>query len=497
MSTNEVFLIFPHQLFDTLPTPCQGMPIILIEEYLFFKHIPFHKQKIAFHRASMKAYEANLKLLNKQVTYINAKDPEADCRQLIKKLYQDEINSIHTYSPYDNWLQKRLTGSCQSLQIELTFHASPYFINSERENEQYFENKKRFFHADFYVYQRKKLNILIDQKGQPLGGKWSFDEENRLKYPKDKNPPHLNFFYSNQFILEANTYTENNFPNNPGTLQNEWQYPCTSKESKIWLQNFLKERFHLFGPYEDAIVYKADILHHSLLSPLLNAGLLAPLETVHIILEFGEAHQIPLNSQEGLIRQIIGWREFIYAIYQLKGSEMRQKNHWNNHRIIPSTFWLGNTGLLPIDITIKKVLKTAYCHHIERLMVLGNFMLLCEFHPEEVYKWFSCFFIDAYDWVMVPNVYGMSQFADGGLMATKPYISGSNYLLKMSDYPKGDWQITWDALFWHFMNKNRQFFLSNPRLGMLISAFDKMPIDKQNIHLNHAQNWFSHLDQTN
>jgi deoxyribodipyrimidine photolyase-related protein len=204
-------------------------------------------------------------------------------------------------------------------------------------------------------------------------------------------------------------------------------------------------------------------------------------------------NEIPLNSVEGFIRQIIGWREFIRAVYELKGIEQRTKNYWNFKRKIPVSFWKGETGIEPLDITIKKVIDTGYCHHIERLMVIGNFMVLCEFDPDEVYRWFMELFIDAYDWVMVPNVYGMSQFADGGLMSTKPYISGSNYLMKMSNYKKGDWQLIWDGLFWRFMDKHRDFFLSNPRLGMLIRTFDKMEPKKKLGLLNSAENYLKSL----
>ncbi|MFY8189905.1 MAG: FAD-binding domain-containing protein, partial [Bacteroidia bacterium] len=193
-------------------------------------------------------------------------------------------------------------------------------------------------------------------------------------------------------------------------------------------------------------------------------------------------------------RQIIGWREFIRAVYEQVGKQERTRNYWKFSRKIPASFYTGTTGIEPIDTVIKKVLVTGYAHHIERLMVLGNFMLLCEFDPDEVYRWFMEMFIDAYDWVMVPNVYGMSQFADGGLMATKPYISGSNYLMKMSDYGKGDWQQTWDALFWHFMDKQRNFFLQNPRLGMLVRTFDKMPLEKREKHLVVARRYLNQLD---
>jgi len=227
--------------------------------------------------------------------------------------------------------------------------------------------------------------------------------------------------------------------------------------------------------------------------PLLNTGLITPQYIIKHTLSFTDIHDIPINSTEGFIRQIIGWREFVRAVYQIKGTEERTRNFWGFTRKIPESFWKGTTGIEPLDITIKKVLETGYCHHIERLMVLGNFMLLCEFDPDEVYRWFMALFIDAYDWVMVPNIYGMSQFADVGLMSTKPYISGSNYLIKMSDFKKGNWQETWDALFWRFMQVHRDFFLQNPRLGMLVRSFDNMPEDKQRALLMKADKYLSQL----
>ena len=222
---------------------------------------------------------------------------------------------------------------------------------------------------------------------------------------------------------------------------------------------------------------------------MLNTGLLTPQEVIDDTLIFISEHEIPLNSSEGFIRQIIGWREFIRGIYEVAGRKERTMNFWKFEREIPKEFYTAETGIKPLDQTIKKVLKTGYCHHIERLMILGNFMLLCEFHPDAVYRWFMEMFIDAYDWVMVPNVYGMSQFADGGLMATKPYISGSNYILKMSDYKKGSWTDIWDALFWRFMHVHRDFFTRNPRLGMLVRTFDKMPESKRNKQLETAEDF--------
>ena len=253
-------------------------------------------------------------------------------------------------------------------------------------------------------------------------------------------------------------------------------------------------RFHEFGIYEDSIVKEENFLNHSLLSPLINVGLLNPMEVIQKAIDFSENNGIPINSTEGFVRQILGWREFIRGVYHVKGSEERTRNFWNFSRKIPSSFYEGTTGIPPVDDVIKKVLNTGYAHHIERLMILGNFMVLCEFDPDEVYQWFMELFIDAYDWVMVPNVYGMSLFADGGLMSTKPYISSSNYIMKMSNYSRGEWQASWDGLFWAFMDKHREFFLKNPRLGMLIRTFGKMTPETKEKHLKNAEEFLKKME---
>ena len=288
-------------------------------------------------------------------------------------------------------------------------------------------------------------------------------------------------------------YVNKYFKTNNGQLNKDFIYPTDFDSAKSWYQQFLNNRFDEFGPYEDALLKEKSIINHSILSPIINSGLISPDYIVHKTLEYYQKNNIRLNSCEGFIRQIIGWREFIRGVYLCKGVEERTKNFWGFKRKIPSSFYDGTTGIEPVDDTIKKINSSAYANHIERLMIIGNFMLLCEFDPDEVYRWFMELFIDAYDWVMVPNVYGMSQFADGGLMSTKPYISSSNYILKMSDYKKGYWCKIWDGLFWNFMDKQRAFFIKNPRMRMLISSFDKMDISKRETHLITADNFLKNL----
>jgi deoxyribodipyrimidine photolyase-related protein len=485
-------LIFPHQLFSKSPLLENGKEVYLIEEFLFFKQYAFHQQKIAFHRACMKSYQEDLESKGLLVKYIDSEDQLSDIRNFGEEIEEKQISEIFYIDPVDNWLEKRI----QKLgnRTKLTTYENPSFLNSYGELKGFFKpDKSSFFQTTFYKQQRKKRNILLDENQEPEGGNWTYDTENRKKYPKGKTPPSIRFPNNNRHWEDAIAYTKKHFGENPGKLTKEPIYPINSEQAEAWFVQFLEYRFHDFGSYEDSIVKGHSILNHSLLSPLINTGLLVPDYVVEKSLNFANENKIPINSTEGFIRQIIGWREFIRGMYLCKGSFSRTKNFWGFKRKIPKSFYDGSTGIDPLDQTIKKVLESGYCHHIERLMILGNFMLLCEFDPDEVYRWFMELFIDAYDWVMVPNVYGMSQFADGGLFATKPYIAGSNYLRKMSDYQKGDWEAVWDGLFWRFIDQHQDFFKSNPRLSMMNHTWDKMDKEKKKNHLVKAEKFLEEL----
>ncbi len=489
-------LIFPHQLFKNHPLIKEDAQCFLIETELFFTQYKFHQQKIAFHRSSMKAFFAEAQPLVHSMEYIDAHDHCAKIDHLIKHLVQQGFVKIISIDTTDNWLEQQINSACTNHSMQRSVLSNRLFLSKLPMIESFFNpDKKTFFHHQFYQNQRKRLNILIDPNNKPVGGKWSFDSDNRKKYPKDKTPPSINMPQQTSFHKEAIEYVNEKFVDHFGHLGKSVTYPINHQQAEAWLDDFLQHRFKEFGVYEDAVVQKQLILHHSVLTPLMNVGLLSAQLVIEKALEYAECHDIPLNSLEGFIRQIIGWREFIRGLYETVGSQQRTTNYWQFKRPIPESFYNGTTGIVPVDTTIKKVLETGYCHHIERLMILGNFMLLCEFDPDAVYQWFMELFIDAYDWVMVPNVYGMSQFADGGLMATKPYISSSNYIIKMSDYSGGKnsqkWRTIWDALFWRFMHKQRSFFETNHRIGMLLKTWDKMDDQKKKAYLEIAQSYLS------
>ncbi|MDX1380728.1 MAG: FAD-binding domain-containing protein, partial [Xanthomonadales bacterium] len=239
-------------------------------------------------------------------------------------------------------------------------------------------------------------------------------------------------------------------------------------------QAFLDDHLRRFGPVQDAITQRSAFVHHSVISPALNLGLVTPRELLDSLLEHASEHDVPLNSLEGLVRQLIGWREFIRGVDRLHGAAQAEKNFWDHQRRMSEHWDSGDTGIPLLDQAIRRANRHGWTHHIERLMVLGNLMTLCEIEPREAYRWFMERFVDSSDWVMGPNVYGMGLFSDGGLFATKPYICGSNYLLKMSDAKKGDWCDAVDGLYWRFIGKHRDFFESNPRLAMMPRTLDRM-----------------------
>ena len=488
----KAVLIFPHQLFENIKWIDKSVKVFLIEETLFFSQYLFHKQKILFHRSSMQFYFNYLVTNGFDVEYVNNHDDISDVRLLIKHLVSSEYENFKMINPDDNYLFNRINKSVKKLNVSIEIFDNPQFLNTILELDSFFKNKeKKFFQTSFYISQRKKMKILLNEDDKPVGDKWSFDTDNRKKYPKGKIAPKINFPSKDSIYIEAEKYVNKYFDNNYGNINEQINYPCTHSSAKEWLEQFIKFRFKEFGDYEDAVMVDETFLNHSVLSPMLNIGLITPNEVISEVLK--HKNDIPINSLEGFIRQIIGWREFIRGVYQYKGVQQRNSNFFDFKRKMPKSFYDGSTGVFPFDNCIKKVLQNAYSNHIERLMILGNFMLLCEINPNDIYKWFMELYVDAYDWVMVPNIYGMSQFSDGGLMSSKPYISSSNYIKKMSNYKNGPWAVIWDALYWRFIDKHRQKLVKNIRMKFMINLFDKMDDEKKNLHISTANTFLKSL----
>jgi deoxyribodipyrimidine photolyase-related protein len=483
--SGPICLVFPQQLFEQHPAFELAQEFWLIEDELFFTKVPFHQKKLALHRASMSYYAEYLRSNNKEVRYIEEK--EAKLEGIFAQLRQITTQLI-LVDPTDFLLEKRIRRYASQQEMSIHWLNNPSFLNTPTDNKALFgQREQRFFMADFYKKQRERLGILLEANGQPLGGRWSFDADNRKALPKGLATPDFPVYQSG-WAQEAQTFISENYPTHPGD-PNLSAYPVTHQEAKAALDFFIENNLERFGPYQDAFSTDSTFVFHSNLSAALNIGLLLPGEVVERVLDAFQAGKVAIESTEGFIRQVIGWREFIRAVYEKVGVVQRTKNAMQHHRALD---WKKLSALSMFVQVDHKLQKHAYAHHIERLMLLGNFFFLAEMHPDEVYQFFMTYFIDAYDWVMVPNVYGMSQYADGGLMTTKPYFSGSNYLKKQGFKTDAEGAALFDALFWHFVDKHQERLRKNMRTVQMVANWNRMLPEKKAAHLERAALYFEH-----
>jgi deoxyribodipyrimidine photolyase-related protein len=468
-------LIFPNNLFEDKRFINKESKIFVFQDPLFFNDekypVKFNKKKILMHLLSTEKY--HLDLVDSGYDSELIKFYELNGENYIKNFIEKyNIKSINLFEIIDFELKKRFVNQAKNSNVDLIWTENPMFMLTKNEVKQEFSEKKRFLMANFYKKQRKKFNILIENDA-PVGGKWSFDDENRKKFdPSIKIPQPIKHKYDDKLLKKNKLLVNKYFNHNYGNVD-DFNFPIDSGQAHKSLDDFIFNKINLFGDYEDSISKEKKYIFHSLISQYVNIGLITPNKIIEKVLKSNDKKPIKLNSLEGFIRQMIGWREFIRGIYQHRGTQQRNSNFWKFNNELPSCFYDGTTGILPVDNVIKNGINDSYSHHIERLMIMGNIMMLLEIDPNHVYKWFMEIYIDSYDWVMVPNIYGMSQFSDNGLMASKPYISSSKYILKMSDYKKGDWCEIWDALYWRFIKKYENFFRSNPRLSLMINIYEK------------------------
>lgn len=487
----NVLLILGNQLFDPIlfkeKYELPKISIFMREDIELCTYFKFHKQKILFFLSAMRMYKKELEDLKYQVHYeeLNFQEKFNFEESFKNYLEKNNVKTLYVFEIEDKFFEARIKTLAKKLKIELFVLGSPMFLTSRTQFQTYLKNTKRPFMKTFYEGQRKRLKILIDKESKPMGGSWSFDSENRKALPKNLQPPSLPKVLNEQVSLEVCELVEKQFSSHPGEIKNVW-LPTNREGARNWLKIFLKERLEFFGPYEDAIPAHSNTLFHSVLTPFLNTGLLSPKEIVRETLRFSKKNKVPLTSQEGFIRQVIGWREFIRGIYQNFDEQQFKNNFWNHHNKLTDVWYKGGSGIPALDRAIERVNKTGYLHHIERLMVVGNLMLLLEVHPHEAYRWFMEMFVDSSDWVMGPNVFGMALYSDGGLFATKPYICGSNYLRKMSGDPKDEWCDGVDGLYWGFIEIHKNFFLKNPRLSMMARNVEKMDPERIKILKNAA-----------
>lgn len=493
-SYENLFIILGNQLFENKYFPreidYQNTIFFMAEDNDLCNHFQYHKHKLIFFLSAMRNYRDEIKKKSYNISYqkIDTKN-----RHLT---YADKLNSflskhksigkVYIYEIEDKFFEKYIKDYFIERSIELIIIRSPLFLSTRQDFREYLSQVKKPFMANFYQAQRKKFDIMIEN-GKPVGGKWSFDSDNRNKLPKDiKVPtfPKIKEFDSN--TKDVIKLIDKLFQENIGESEDYW-IPTKRADAKKYLKNFVQKRLFHFGSYQDSITNSNDMLFHSVISPFINVGLLTPEEVLKEVLNYSSKNEVPLNSVEGFVRQVLGWREFVRGIYQNYSEKQDRLNFFKHKRKLSEKWYTGDLGIPPVDDAIKKVIRLSYNHHIERLMILSNFMLLCQIHPREVHKWFMEMYVDSSDWVMGPNVYGMGQFSDGGIFATKPYISGSNYILKMSDYKKGEWCDIWDGLYWRFIERNKEFYQGNPRMGFVVNTLNKMNEERKNNIYNKAK----------
>jgi deoxyribodipyrimidine photolyase-related protein len=483
---NNITLIFPTQLFQNIKYITTNN-IYLIEEPIFFTKYNFHKMKLAYHRASMKCYYDYLKnkLKKSKIKYINFYD-------INDNFYKDiNFENIYILNPTDHCLTDKLIKIYKNKLIILP---TQNFLLNDDDIEYLKTNifKNTYNHNTFYIYQRTKLNILI-KNNKPLYNKWSFDDENRNKLPNNIDLPKIPKNINNKYTKEAIVYINKYFNNNYGDIN--FIYPINYKNSIKWLDNFLDTKLNNFGIYEDAISEDNVFIYHSILSPMMNIGLLTDLIVVNRTMNYYNKNKskIKIQNIEGFIRQIIGWRNYIFSIYMIEKTIIKISNTFDNN--IYTKLWNGNTNIYPIDSIIKnKIIPYAYCHHIERLMVLGNFMKLCMVNNDLIYRMFMEWTIDAYDWVMFGNVYGM--VLNEIKIMKKNYIASSNYILKMSNFKNVDnWSEIFNCLYYNYIFHNFDILKNDYGLRFQISLWKKKLLEDKNIIIKKANNYIKLLNK--
>jgi len=484
MKITRLALILGDQLFPNHHglQPDEQTLFFLAEDKGLCTHFEYHKHKLVLFLSAMRSHAAEV-LASYECQYweLNAENEALSYEEKLAGTLKGytSIQEIITYQIEDHFFKNRITAFCEKYKLKLTEVENPSFMTSTDTFKEYLNGVKKPFMHTFYQQQRKRLNMLVDESQKPLNGQWSFDADNRKKLPKKITVPIAPALQDTAHTKAVKAVVNTFFANHPGDTNNFWL--CTTRAQVLQrLDYFLKELFEQFGPYEDAFEQQQVFIFHSVLSPYINMGLVTAKEVVDKAIAFAQEHNTHYPSLEGFVRQIIGWREFIRGMYHAYEVPMRG-NYFNHTRKLTKAWYDGTTGITPLDDSIKKAKMYGYTHHIERLMVLGNMMLLCEIHPDEVNRWFMEMYVDSADWVMVPNVYGMSQFADGGIFATKPYICGANYWFKMSGSysKKAEWVDIVNGLYWNFIEQKRDFFLSNPRMGMMVRLLDKMDAEKK------------------
>lgn len=452
-------------------------------------YVKHHIQKVVAFFASMRHFAQTLQSHGHQVIYLSLDVPENKqevCDNLIQIFNQKKATAFEYQEPDEYRLDQQLKVFCESLSIPSHCVESEHFLTSRVELKTFFEGKKQYILEFFYRYMRKKYNLLMDGS-QPEGAQWNFDKNNRNKWKGNPKIPDA-FVPDNSNIKELVALLESEGVKTLGTINyDRFLYPTHRGAALKQLDYFCENLLVHFGDYQDAMHTEEINLFHSRISFALNAKIVHPLEVMEGVIAYYRLHSdsISLSQVEGFVRQILGWREYMRGIYWKEMPGYATKNKLENHNPLPAFYWTGNTKMNCLQNSIQNSLDNAYAHHIQRLMITGNFALLAQVDPNRVDAWYLGIYADAIEWVQLPNTRGMSQWADGGIVATKPYVSSGSYINKMSNYcgecqynlkkRTGEDACPFNSLYWNFLDDKKQFFSKNNRMAMMLRLLEKIP----------------------
>ncbi|UKT64533.1 cryptochrome/photolyase family protein [Pedobacter mucosus] len=494
-----------HSWFKTVD---KNVLYVLMEIRSETDYVWHHIQKVLGFFAAMRHFAEELKVSGHQLKYIHLSD-EGNLQSFEKNLIQiiRDYNITHfEYQLPDEYrLDEEFKSICNKLLISSKVYDTEHFFSTRTELANFFDGKKNYLMENFYHYMRKKHHILMDNDSQPVTGKWNYDIENRKKIPS-KHVATSPYIFENDLsdiyeeikktdIVTIGTVNPTNFI-----------WPITRAQCLKVLKFFITECLPLFGTYQDSMTPNDWSLYHSRISFAMNSKMISPLEVVNAAIEEWKKHpdEIGFNQLEGFVRQIIGWREYMRGMYWLNMPDFETTNFFNNKNKLPDWYWTGKTKMNCLKYAIGQSLNFAYAHHIQRLMVTGNFALLAGTDPDEVDQWYLGIYIDAIQWVEITNTRGMSQFADGGMIGTKPYVSSASYINKMSHYcgtcyydkdkKTGDKACPFNSLYWNFYDQHSAKLSKNPRIGMMYKIWDKMQPEKKSELLNQAKYYLENIN---
>ena len=481
----------------------KGRDVVVMAEVMDeATYVPHHPKKIALVLAAMRKFASALKHEGWTVAYTKL-DDEANTGsitgELVRRASEFDADEIIATIPGE-W---RLIDALNDLPLVVRQLPDDRFVTSPKEFADWAEGRKELRMEWFYRQVRRKTGLLMEE-GEPVGGKWNYDSENRKPAPQDTRPPEPLTFEPDAVVSDVLDLVEKRFAENFGELH-PFGFATDRKQALAVLDRFISCGLPRFGDYQDAMIAGEPWLWHAIISPYLNIGLLNPVEVCRRAEEAFRAGAAPLNAVEGFIRQIIGWREYVRGIYFLEGPDYTSRNALDHDRPLPALFWGGETHMRCLGEVVGQTRDHAYAHHIQRLMITGNFALLAGLDPGAVHQWYLSVYADAFEWVEAPNTIGMSQFADGGLVASKPYVSSGNYISKMSDYcsgchydvkaKTGERACPFNLLYWHFIERNRERLQNNPRMSVIYRGWDKRDADQRDEILTDATAWLDRMEK--